>query len=165
MRFYLLDRVTKITPGESIEGLKCWSLSEDVFTDHFPGIPIVPGVYIIESMAQLLGVLLERSYPEAFTDDEEGVYAILSIVHKAKFRRFTIPGDRMELFGKIGTLDRRIANGTVMAKVDGELRAKADLSFVLIAKSQSLNPLLRQQRENYYHFLHNGVTIANHRSL
>ncbi len=66
MKFYLLDRISKINIGKCIEGIKCWSLSDEIFEDHFPGFPIVPGVFQIETMAQLLGILIEKKLPESF---------------------------------------------------------------------------------------------------
>ncbi|HHH20075.1 MAG TPA: beta-hydroxyacyl-ACP dehydratase, partial [Campylobacterales bacterium] len=84
--FLLLDRVTQLNKGESIEGYKNVSISEPVFQGHFPGHPIYPGVMIIEGMAQAGGVLaFESSSKEAQQEAKEKVVYFMSI-DKAKFR-------------------------------------------------------------------------------
>ncbi len=160
MKFYMLDRVTHMEVGQSIEGVKCWSLSDDVFGEHFPGFPIVPGVLIIESMAQLVGALIEESYQQKFPEDEVGVYAILTIVHKAKFKKFAMPGDRLELKGKLGTLDTKMGNGSASVYIEGKFAAKADLSFVLLPRDKFPNDLLEDQRKNFTQILFKGKEFA-----
>ena len=128
MRFYLIDRITKMDLGKSIEGTKCWSLTDEFFNDHFPGFPLVPGVLILESMAQLLGTLVEKSHLAEFAD-KNGVYAVLSIARKVKFKRFIIPGDQMRMILQtcslsFGLAGRRCASSWLqsrfmMARVPG----------------------------------------------
>ena len=93
MRFYLIDKVLEIELENSIKGIKCWTLTDEIFNDHFPGFPVVPGVLLVESTAQLLGMLINKSYLKTFPD-KGNVYAILSIIHKAKFRSIVVPGYR-----------------------------------------------------------------------
>ncbi len=62
----MVDRVTSMEVGNTIEGIKCWSITDEYFNEHFPGFPVVPGVLVTESMAQLLGTLVEKSYDEKF---------------------------------------------------------------------------------------------------
>ena len=64
MRYILLDRITTLQPPELARGVKCVSLSDDCMADHFPGHPIMPGALILESLAQLAGVLLEQTMRE-----------------------------------------------------------------------------------------------------
>lgn len=148
MRFYLVDRVTELNHGTSIKGVKCWTMTEEIFDDHFPGFPMVPGVLLIESCAQLLGILIEESHREQYAT-ETGVHVILSIVHKAKFRMPVFPGDRCELTGTLRTLDLNRATGSAEVSVDGERVAEVDLSFTMIEKNRlPENPyMLRRQAE------------------
>ena len=149
MRFHLVDRLTRLELGESVEGFKCWSMADDVFQDHFPGRPVVPGVLLVESMAQMMGFLLQWSYHAKFGREREP-HAILSIIHKAKFRRTVIPGDRVDMVGRIISMDTKRASCTVRGTVDGETRVDADLSFVwYVVDRGELPPELLMQRESY----------------
>ncbi len=160
MRFLMLDRLTSLELGESVEGYKCWSLSDDVFEYHFPGSPIVPGVLLVESMAQMVGFLLEKTYHREF-GDENFVGAILSIIHKAKFRRPVVPGDRVDMLGKLLAMDRTRASCSVQARVNGDLRAQADLSFVWhVRPPEEVPPELSIQRASYERFVFEGLDEA-----
>jgi 3-hydroxyacyl-[acyl-carrier-protein] dehydratase len=94
MRYVLLDRITEIVPGAVARGIKCVSLSDDIFVDHFPGHPIMPGALIVEAMAQLGRVLVEASMRDRGRHD---LHALLVGIEKAKFRHVVRPGDRIEL--------------------------------------------------------------------
>lgn len=154
MRFYLIDRINKIEIGKSIEGIKCWSLSDEIFTEHFPGYPIVPGVLLIESMAQLLGFLVEKSYLVEFPNPY-GVHVILGMVHKAKFREIVIPGDRCEIRGKLKSIDINRCNGNAKVYVDGNLIAESDLSFVIISKKDLPENKFIERRKEFIHIISN----------
>ena len=71
MRFYLIDRITNIEIGKTVSGIKCWTITDEIFTEHFPGFPVVPGVLLTESMSQLLGYLIEKSSLEKFPNEKE----------------------------------------------------------------------------------------------
>ena len=159
MRFYLLDRVTEINLGKSIKGIKCWSLTDSIFNEHFRGMPVVPGVLLIESMAQLLGILIEKSYFEKFTNKDKHLYPLLSIVHKAKFRNLIIPGDCMEVTGKLEILDKSIARGSAVVSVKEEKMATSNLSFSLIGSSDFDNPALENERDEYLKVLMNNARM------
>lgn len=92
MRFFLIDRITRWDVGSSAEGLKNVALSEDYFDDHFPRHPVMPGVLILEGMAQLSGLLLEESLKRQFGRMAK---AVLTILEKAKFRKMVRPGDTL----------------------------------------------------------------------
>jgi 3-hydroxyacyl-[acyl-carrier-protein] dehydratase len=149
MRFYLIDRVLSLEPGKTIEGIKCWSLSDEVFNEHFPGFPVVPGVFLIESMAQLMGVLIEESYKVEFKQ-EERVYPILSIVHKAKFRDVVRPGDKCHITGELRSLDYNRSTGALKIFVDDELMADAELSFTILKKEDLPPNDFFKKREEFY---------------
>lgn len=150
MRFYLVDRINNLEVGQSIQTTKCWTLTDDIFNDHFPGFPIVPGVLIIESVAQSLGMLIEKSYEKLHGDKSKPVWAILSIVHKAKFKNFTIPGDQMVIEGELKSIDGMTASASAIAKVNGEIRAQVELSFALFPSEKLPDPVLTQQRSRYF---------------
>ena len=152
MRFYLLDKITKFEIGKTAEGVKCWSLSDDIFNEHFPGYPVVPGVLLIESMAQLLGILIERSRLVEFPDTK-GVFVILSIVHKAKFRKIIIPGDKCILKATLKSLDINRGTGSATVKVGDKLMAEAELSFVIGSRSELPDNKFIDRREEYINIL------------
>jgi len=132
--FLLLDRVTKLEKGESIEGYKNVSISEPVFQGHFPGHPIYPGVMIIEGMAQAGGVLAFESFTqEAQIEAEEKVVYFMSI-DKAKFRIPVTPGD--QLIYRLSVLKHRgnIWQFDAKAYVDEKLTAEAELKAMIVDK-------------------------------
>ena len=139
-------------------------MSDDIFEQHFPGIPIVPGVFIIESMAQLLGILIEKSHSQKFPNEHK-VYAVLSIVHKAKFKKFVIPGDKIEMVGTLKTLDRNHGNGDVKSFVDGKICAQAELSFVLTSKKNHPDSRLIKMQDEYFSILTSGMKSGDHSTL
>jgi 3-hydroxymyristoyl/3-hydroxydecanoyl-(acyl carrier protein) dehydratase len=126
VRFFLIDRVTAWQPGERAEAVKNVSLSEDYLRDHFPRVPTMPGVLILESMAQLSGIILEDA---VLTQQKRAVTAVLSIVERAKFRRLVKPGDQLRLVAE--GLEVRDASGRTRAKafVGDDLAASAELIF------------------------------------
>jgi 3-hydroxyacyl-[acyl-carrier-protein] dehydratase len=149
MRFYLVDRIEEIIPGQKATGIKCWTLSEDYFAEHFPGFPIVPGVLQIETIAQLMGILIEHSYAAAYPEKGR-CYPILSIVQKAKFRDVIIPGDQSHIEVVLTSLDTMRAAGSAKLLVEGKVRAEADLSFTILeAQQASNNPFIGQRDEDY----------------
>lgn len=164
MRFLMVDGLTELDSGRSVAGYKAWSLSEDVFQDHFPGSPIVPGVLLVESMAQMLGFLIERSYRDRF-DVDCFISPILTIIQKAKFRRFVLPGETVDMKGTLLSLDKRRASGTARAEVIGEVKAEVALSFAITTFDRNeLPPELIQQRESYTRFVWRRLMSAEDRA-
>jgi 3-hydroxyacyl-[acyl-carrier-protein] dehydratase len=92
MRFFLIDRITHWAPGTAAEATKNVALSEDFFDDHFPRRPLMPGVLMIEGMAQLAGLLLEASLLEKHHCNAK---AILTVLERTKFREMVRPGDTL----------------------------------------------------------------------
>lgn len=136
MRYLLLDRITSLSPPESATGVKCVSLSDDIFHDHFPGYPIMPGALILEGLAQLGGVLLEASMRERGRHD---LHALLTMVERAKFRRLVQPGDKLDYTAKVLQLSEDGGKVKVTAMIEGKKAADAELMF---AFAQVLNPRL-----------------------
>src|SRR3954470_5673152 len=94
MRYLLLDRITELSPPERATAIKCVSLADDVFVDHFPGHPVMPGALILEGLAQLGGVLLEATLRQRGRSD---LHALLTMIDRAKFRQMVRPGDKLDL--------------------------------------------------------------------
>ena len=132
--FLLLDRVTALEKGVSIEGYKNVSISEPIFQGHFPDHPIYPGVMIIEGMAQAGGVLAFQSSSD---DDKEAMVnkvVYFMSIDKAKFRSPVTPGDRLDY--KITVIKQRGAVWQLDAKayVDDKLVAQAELKAMIVDK-------------------------------
>lgn len=127
MRWLFLDRIDTVDINERITGVKAVSLAEDYFADHFPNFPVVPGVIVIEALAQLSGKLIELSVYE-----ERGLwpFPVLSMVHKAKFRRFVRPGSVIQMESEVIAIRDESAQMKVRAKVDGQVTTNAELTFV-----------------------------------
>ena len=140
MRYILLDRITALKPPEVATGVKCVSLSDDIFVDHFPGHPIMPGALTLEAMAQLGGVLVEATMRERGHDD---LHALLVSVEKAKFRHMVRPGDRIELEARAISVREEGGQVHASARVEGTLVAEADLMF---AFAKVTNPRLIERR-------------------
>jgi len=126
MRYFLLDRITALEPPERARGVKCVSLADDVFADHFPGHPVMPGALVIEALAQLGGVLCEAAMRQRARED---LHALLVGVERARFRRMVRPGDRLEL--EAIAVHVQEAGGQVRgtAHVDGQLAVEGELTF------------------------------------
>jgi 3-hydroxyacyl-[acyl-carrier-protein] dehydratase len=132
--FLLLDRVTKLEKGVSIEGYKNVSISEPVFQGHFPDHPIYPGVMIIEGMAQAGGVLAFKSSSEEDQDEMSNKVVYFMSIDKAKFRSPVTPGD--QLVYKLTVIKQRGAIWQLDAKayVDDKLVAQAELKAMIVDK-------------------------------
>ncbi|PKK90301.1 MAG: 3-hydroxyacyl-[acyl-carrier-protein] dehydratase FabZ [Candidatus Wallbacteria bacterium HGW-Wallbacteria-1] len=126
MRFYLVDKITELQKGLFIRGIKNVSMTEPFFTYHFPRYPVMPGVLIVEAMAQAAGLLVELSLPQ-----ENYRKAILSIVDKVKFRFMVRPGDQIILEATIENLSETGACCTVSARVEERVLAETMLTFSL----------------------------------
>ena len=126
--FLLVDRVVRLKPGEYLEGIKNVSINEPFFQGHFPGLPVMPGVLMVEALAQAGGILVFKSYD---LDMKDKIFMFTGI-DKVKFRRPVIPGDQIvlrldELKSKFTLYKMR---GT--AYVDGEVVVEAQLSAALV---------------------------------
>jgi 3-hydroxyacyl-[acyl-carrier-protein] dehydratase len=143
VRYILLDRITHLEPPELARGIKCVSLSDDIFADHFPGYPVMPGALILEALAQLAGVLLEASMRSRGRDD---LHAILTMADRAKFRQIVRPGDRLELEARCERVSEDGGQAQTYARVDGVLACEAQLSF---AFTTITNPAMLAKRREY----------------
>ena len=132
--FLLVDRITELTPGEYVEGLKNISISEPVFQGHFPDHPIYPGVMIIEGMAQAGGVLAFKSMDNTSQEEIEKKVVYFMSIDKAKFRVPVTPGD--QLIYKISVIKNKGAIWQLDAKayVDDKIVAQAELKAMIVDK-------------------------------
>ena len=121
--FVMVDRVTEIVAGKSIRGHKCVSYNEPWFPGHFPQRPIMPGVLILEALAQIGGILAYASDP---FDPTSNLMFFLGI-DKAKFRRTVVPGDRLDLHVEVVHHRTNVWKLRGEASVDGTLCAEGEL--------------------------------------
>jgi len=119
--FLLIDKVRDIFPFESCVGIKCITINEALFHGHFPGLPVFPGVLVIEAMAQTSGVLVGMSVD--LVDKNAKVFFMS--VENAKFRRKVVPGDVLELNVRALRGGGRVWKFEGLAKVDGVLACEA----------------------------------------
>ena len=121
--FVLVDRVTDIVANERIRGHKCVSMNEPWFLGHFPRNPIMPGVLVIEALAQIGGILAYASEPF----DESTSLLYFWGIDKAKFRRPVVPGDRLDLEVTVMQHRTNVWKLKGEASVDGTLCAQGEL--------------------------------------
>jgi 3-hydroxyacyl-[acyl-carrier-protein] dehydratase len=122
--FLLIDRVLHIEPGQALTGLKNVSFNEPFFQGHFPQRPIMPGVLILEALAQATGILAFKS--EGSVPDQHAMYYLVGI-DSARFKRPVEPGDQLMLAVTLGRIKRGIGKFSGEARVDGQLVASAEL--------------------------------------
>jgi 3-hydroxyacyl-[acyl-carrier-protein] dehydratase len=102
MRFFLIDKITRWEPGQAAEAIKNVALSEDFFDDHFPRRPVMPGVLILEGLAQLGGLLLEAGPSPGRGRKAK---AVLTILERTKFRALVKPGDLLRYQAEVVSLN------------------------------------------------------------
>ncbi|MEM8767845.1 MAG: 3-hydroxyacyl-ACP dehydratase FabZ [Pseudomonadota bacterium] len=122
--FLLVDRVTDLTPGETIRGYKNVTINEQFFNGHFPGHPIMPGVLIIEALAQISGVL---AFETKNIRPSDGVTYYLAGTDKSRFKRPVVPGDQLVLESKILAEKRGLMKFDCQAFVDEELSCTSEI--------------------------------------
>lgn len=121
----LVDKVLELVPGESITAQKNVTINEEFFQGHFPGNPVMPGVLIVESLAQAGAIALLKM------DRFAGKTPYFGGVDKVKFRRMVRPGDVLKLEVKLDKLKENIGSAHALATVDGEKACSADLLFLI----------------------------------
>lgn len=124
--FLLVDRITDLVPGKSADGIKCVSANEMQFSGHFPGEAVMPGVLIIEALAQTgaVALLSEEEY--------KGKLVFFGGIKNARFKKPVIPGDVLKLHCEITARKGSIGFGKAVAEVDGETAVIAELSFAIV---------------------------------
>lgn len=120
----LVDRVTEFIPEKSIRGIKNVSINEPFFPGHFPDYPVMPGVLVIEALAQLASILAWRTVGKK---PGQGANIFFAAIDDARFRRMVYPGDQLVLEAVLQRQVRGIGKYGVRATVNGEVAAEANL--------------------------------------
>lgn len=124
--FLLVDRVLELEPNQRILAVKNVSINEPFFQGHFPGHPVMPGVLVLEALAQAGGLLTQLSVPEGVANREEKLFYLVKI-DNARFSSMVVPGDRLELEVRLKRMIRNMAMYECAARVDGKQVASADI--------------------------------------
>jgi 3-hydroxyacyl-[acyl-carrier-protein] dehydratase len=125
----LIDRVLEWESGQRAVAIKNVSVNEPYFAGHYPEVPIMPGVLIVEAMAQTGGIAMA-------TDDGAGRLPLLAGVDKARFRRPVVPGDQLRIEAKVTRGGTRMGKVAVTATVDSETVAHAELLFTYMMRPE-----------------------------
>lgn len=128
--FLLVDRVEELIKGEYIKAYKNITFNEPFFQGHFPGLPVMPGVLIIEALAQAGGLIVLTSGKV----DTEGKVFLFTGIDKVKFRRPVVPGDKLDLTIKNVRNKMHIWKMSAVATVNGEVAAQAEVAAAIVDK-------------------------------
>ena len=129
--FLLVDRIIEMEPRKRVVGLKNVTMNEAFFIGHFPGYPIMPGVLIVEAMAQTGGVLVLSDVP-----DRERKLVLFAGIEEAKFRQPVVPGDQLRLELEVLALRKTVVKMRAHATVDGRLVAEAIIMCVIVERER-----------------------------
>jgi 3-hydroxyacyl-[acyl-carrier-protein] dehydratase len=125
--FLLVDRILENLPGERAVGIKNVTVNEPFFQGHFPGRPIMPGVLIVEAMAQVGGIVLLQMA------DAKDKLSLFAGIDKVRFRKPVVPGDRLVMTVELLSIKRkRFGKMQARAEVDGQLVSEGELMFSLV---------------------------------
>ena len=123
--FLLIDRIDELEPGIRAVGVKAVTFHEEFFAGHFPGEPVMPGVLILEALAQVGAVAILS------VEENKGKTAFFGGVDKVRFRRKVVPGDVLTLTCEIIRTRGNVGVGTALASVNGERAVTAEMTFVI----------------------------------
>ena len=124
--FLLVDRIVEVEWGKRAVGIKNVSMGEPFFQGHFPGYPVMPGVLIVEALAQVGAVALLGA------EEHRGKMAFFAGIDGVRFKRQVRPGDVLRLEVELGKMRRGVGTGTAVATVDGQLAARGELMFAVV---------------------------------
>ena len=122
----LVDRILEVEPMKRATGIKCVTVNEEFFQGHFPGKPIMPGVILLEAMAQVGGIAL------LYSDVYRGKLAMFAGMDKVKFRKPVVPGDVLYMSAEILKIRGMVGRVGAEAKVDNAVVAEAEFIFAMI---------------------------------
>jgi 3-hydroxyacyl-[acyl-carrier-protein] dehydratase len=124
--FLLVDRIVEIEEGKKTVGIKNVTINEPFFQGHFPGNPIMPGVLIVEAMAQVGAVAILSM------EEYKGRLAVFTGIDKMRFRKQVVPGDTLTMEAELLAIKRGIGKARVVAKVGEEVAAEGELMFAVL---------------------------------
>jgi len=132
--FLLVDRVTEVIPGKKAVGYKNVTANEEFFNGHFPVKPIMPGVLIVEALAQL-GCITILSL-----EANKGSLVLFTGIENCKFRQMVVPGDRLEMEVELIKIRGPVGKARAVAKVDGKLVTEGEVSFAVYRPEANAKP-------------------------
>jgi len=124
--FLLIDRIEEIEPGKKAVGIKNVTVNEPFFQGHFPGNPIMPGVLILEALAQVGCVAILS------LEENKGKLGVFTGINDMRFRKQVFPGDTLRLEAEMLVFKRGIGKAKVIATVDGKTAAEGEIMFALV---------------------------------
>lgn len=136
MRHFYVDRIVELEPGTRAVGVKGVTLSEEALHDHFPGNPVLPGIHVLEGLAQTAGILLTRTTNDRYV-------ALMVSIDRARFSSFARPGDTVRMTVEIESLNQETARIHGTAMVEDRLVAKTQLTFRLVEPDSLIAPEFR----------------------
>jgi 3-hydroxyacyl-[acyl-carrier-protein] dehydratase len=128
--FLLVDRILEVEEGKSAVGIKNVSANEEFFNGHFPDYPVMPGVLIVEALAQVGAVAMLKK------EENRGRLAFFAGIDGCRFKKQVKPGDQLRLEVEIIRLRGPIGKGKAVATVDGEVACEAEITFALGDKKE-----------------------------
>ncbi len=129
--FLLVDRITEIEPGKRAVGIKNVTINEPFFAGHWPGQPVMPGVLILEAMAQVGGIFLLKSV------EDTGKLAFYGGIDRARFKRPVVPGDQLRIEAELTKRRGNIGKVNAVATVDGEVVCSGELTFAMQEQAET----------------------------
>jgi 3-hydroxyacyl-[acyl-carrier-protein] dehydratase len=130
----LVDRVLELVPGERILALKNVTINEPFFMGHFPGHPVMPGVLIIESLAQACAIL---AFVTVDAKEGDGTLFYFAGIDAARFKKPVVPGDQLQLEGEMGRSKRGVGKFTARARVDGQIVCETEMLCAFRKRGES----------------------------
>lgn len=123
--FLLVDKVIELIPGEKVIAVKNVTANEPFFQGHFPEYPVMPGVLIVEALAQAAGIAV------AAIDEYKGKLGLFAAIEEIKFKKQVVPGDTLQLQAEILTIKMGVAKAKVTATVEGKTAAEGIIKFAM----------------------------------
>ena len=140
--FLLLDRIIEFEPAKRVVAIKNVTINEPFFQGHFPGYPIMPGVLVVEAMAQAGAIIIMAELP-----DREKKLVVFTGIERAKFRRSVVPGDQLRLEVDVLSFRPRAGRMEGKAYIDGKLACEATLTCMVVPRVRETHPAAPQATE------------------